>query len=424
MRQKTGRCRKALWFANGLGSKEQSGYRQGDGVMSVGTADDVAAPAGAGEAPCFGLQAIEAVPVAEWRDLAATAIEANPFFDPAYCLPAFALAAEGGGGKALAGRRDGRLVALLPVVSAMRAFRLPLPVLVAKQPYAPLTTPLLSAKDAIGAAEALLDAASASGARLLSLPVMSLDGPAGQALAAALARRGIAPIYLETHERAALDATQDAETYLRAGMGAKKLKELRRQRNRLEEEGEVAFQLARTPEAIAEALRRFLALEASGWKGKSGTGLGQEAGDAAFVKAMARDLGQRGAFQVLELTLSGRTVAAGLILNQGGTAFFFKIAYDETLSRFSPGVQLTVELTRQLTEDPTIALADSTADAGHPMIDHVWRERLRIADMLVPVRPGDPVAAGLAKLLQARRAIRDAAKRARNFIKTFMEKRL
>jgi len=391
--------------------------------MTAELAGHAAAPVGAGGAAPARLQAIEAVPAAEWQALAAAAAEPNPFFDPAYCLPAFALAARGGGASALVARREGKLVGLVPVVSALRAFRLPLPVLVASQPYAPLTTPLLSGEDPVGAAEGLLDAARASGARVLALPVMPLDGVAGKALAEALSRRGVRPIHIEVHERAALDATQDAETYLRAGLSAKKLKELRRQRNRLDDEGAVAFTLAETPEDIAAALERFLVLEASGWKGLNGTGLGQNQGDAAFVRAVARDLGRRGAFKVLELTLAGRTIAAGLVLNQGGTAFFFKIAYDETLSRFSPGVQLTLELTRRLGDDPGIRSADSTADAGHPMIDHVWRERIRVADMLVPLQPGDAAAAVSARLLQARRSLRDGAKRARNFIKTFKEKR-
>jgi hypothetical protein len=99
----------------------------------------------------------------------------------------------------------------------------------------------------------------------------------------------------------------------------------------------------------------------------------------------------------LELTLDGRALASGLVIKQRDTALFFKIAYDEAFARFSPGVQLTVELTRRLAADPAIAYADSTALPGHPMIDHVWRERRRVGDVLLPVRPGAtaPLLAGL-----------------------------
>ena len=64
----------------------------------------------------------------------------------------------------------------------------------------------------------------------------------------------------------------------------KKLKELRRQRNRLAEHGEVRFEVARTPDEIAPRVEIFLTLEASGWKGQRGTALTQDDGDAAFIR--------------------------------------------------------------------------------------------------------------------------------------------
>ena len=55
------------------------------------------------------------------------------------------------------------------------------------------------------------------------------------------------PRVLQSHLRACLDATRDADELLREALGAKKLKELRRQRNRLAEHGAVRFEVARTP---------------------------------------------------------------------------------------------------------------------------------------------------------------------------------
>ena len=50
----------------------------------------------------------------------------------------------------------------------------------------------------------------------------------------ASARDGVVPRVLSSYARACFDATQDGETLLREAMGAKRLKELRRQRHRLE----------------------------------------------------------------------------------------------------------------------------------------------------------------------------------------------
>ena len=367
---------------------------------------------------------IAAVPRAAWAALCASAVEPNIFFDPGFALPAAALAGAGKGADALLAFDGARLTGLLPVVSAWRAFRLPIPALVAQQPYSPLSTPLLDADAAITAAGGLVDSAAASGARLLVLPDMALSGPAAAAFYAALKQRGLVAVTDHAHERAAFDATvTDVDEYFRAGMGAKRLKEMRRLRNRLADDGDVAFTVADTPASIAPALARFLDLEARGWKGERGTGLAQAKGDAAFIGATAADLGARGALEIVELTLAGTTIAAGLVLRQDARAFFFKIAYDENLGRCSPGVQLTLELTKRLADDPAITLVDSTAAAGHPMIDHIWRERLAIGDRLSPTRSGDPVGPALAKLVMARRRAREKAKRLVQFARSIREKR-
>jgi CelD/BcsL family acetyltransferase involved in cellulose biosynthesis len=67
---------------------------------------------------------------------------------------------------------------------------------------------------------------------------------------------------MRSFRRAGLDASQDADAVLRDALSAKKLKELRRQRHRLEDNGIVAFEVASSPERIGPALEAFLALEA------------------------------------------------------------------------------------------------------------------------------------------------------------------
>jgi hypothetical protein len=101
-------------------------------------------------------------------------------------------------------------------------------------------------------------------------------------------------------------------------------------------------------------------------------------------------------------------------LQSGATAWCWKIAYDETFARFSPGVQLLLDETQALLDDPNVARADSCATAGHPMIDHVWRERLGFADRLVRLGPQHGLAFSLAcRLERVRRAAIAWLKRAR-----------
>ncbi len=302
---------------------------------------------------------------------------------------------------------------LLPVVSFRQAYQLPLPVLVSADPYGTLGTPLLDRAVANDAAAALLDEARKAGARALVLRNVAPDGAAFKALAGALAREGLRPRIVQSHARAFLDATQQAEALLRDALGGRKLKELRRQRRRLSERGAVRFDVARTPAEVREALETFLTLEAGGWKGRRGTALLNREGDARFIRAAAPRLAETGGCEIVSLHAGATPVAAAVVLRHQDRAFYFKLGIDEAFAKFSPGVQLTLDLTRHLCADPSIAGADSTAPAGHTMIEPIWRGRLTIADVLLPLYRNDPAAALAHAALTTRGHLRRAARRLR-----------
>jgi CelD/BcsL family acetyltransferase involved in cellulose biosynthesis len=230
-----------------------------------------------------------------------------------------------------------------------------------------------------------------AGAHALILRDVTIDGAVMKAVTDVLGRAGMAPCVLQAHARACLDATRDADELLREALGPKKLKELRRQRNRLSEHGEVSFEVARTPSEVAIALENFLTLEASGWKAKRGTALIQDEGDAAFIRRATAALAEKSQCEIVTLRAGTSAVAAAIVTRHQDRAFYFKLGVDERFAKLSPGVQLTLDLTRHLCADASIASADSTANAGHPMIDPIWRGLLSIGDVLIPLRPNDPV---------------------------------
>ena len=230
-------------------------------------------------------------------------------------------------------------------------------------------------------------------------------------LEAVALRQGLAPRVLQSHRRAALDATREAEMLLHDALGRKKLKELRRQRHRMEEHGAVSFAVARTPQDVASATEIFLKLEASGWKGKRGTALIQRAGDAAFIRRATVALAEQGQCEIIALRSGETPVAAGIVLRQAKRAFFFKLGVDERFAKFSPGVQLTLDLTRRLCADPLITSADSTASPDHPMINPIWRDRFAIGDVLIPLRRNDPMVEVIHAALIARQTLRSLARR-------------
>jgi CelD/BcsL family acetyltransferase involved in cellulose biosynthesis len=384
---------------------------------------DTISPDGGALAP------LTAVGAGQWRALAERANDPNGYYLPDWELAVNAsargrtdvAALSAWGNASSAHNGAARLIGLLPVISMWRAYRLPLPALASADPYGTLGTPPLDRDMADDAAARLMRQARRAGAHALILRDVSLDGAAIKAFDRVLQRDGLRPRVLQSHLRACLDATRDADELLRDALGSKKLKELRRQRNRLAEHGAVGFEVARTREEVAPALEIFLALEASGWKARRGTALLQDESDAGFIRRAAVALAASGQCEIVTLRAGDSPVAAAIVLRHQDRAFYFKLGVDERFAKLSPGVQLTLDLTRHLCADPAIALADSTADADHPMINPIWRGRLAIGDVLIPLRRRDPVVSLLHAAMTLRRLVRAPAQRAVRFLRKLQE---
>ena len=373
---------------------------------------------------------LTALAAGQWRRLAERAVEPNGYHLPDWELAVNASALGRTGVSALSAWSDAtlaqdgmaRLIGLIPVISMWRAYKIPLPALVSADPYGTLGTPLLDRDIADDAVARLMREAQRAGAHALILHDVSVDGAAMKAFTKVLRQGGLRPRLLQSHVRACLDATRDADELLRDALGAKKLKELRRQRNRLAEHGDIHFDVARTAEDVGSAVEIFLNLEASGWKAKRGTALMQDDGDAGFVRRAAIALAETGQCEIVSLRAGDTPVAAAVVLRHQDRAFYFKLGVDERFAKLSPGVQLTLDLTRHFCADPAIAMADSTASADHPMINPIWRGRLAIGDVLIPLRRGDPVVSLIHAALSLRRLVREPARRAAHFIRRRQKK--
>lgn len=381
------------------------------GSVAMRAADEPAAQQRASTARRDAHASLADIPVDAWHALEARAIEPNGYYLAEWELAVNASAHGLTDVSALTAWRQDSLTGLLPVIPFRRAYGLPLPVLVSADAYGTLSTPLLDRHAAREAAAALFTQARQNGARAIVFRNVALEGPAMAALRDALSEQGLSPRIITSHVRASLDATREAEDVLRDGLGPKKLKELRRQRNRLAEHGPVTFEIARTPDEVAAILDTFLTLEASGWKGKRGTALQQQAGDEAFIRRATGALAARGQCEIVTLKVGDAAVASGVMVRHLDRAYYFKIGIDEHFGKYSPGVQLTLDVTRHLCADPSIASADSTAAPGHPMIDPIWRERLAIGDVVLPLYRNDPVAALTYTALSLRHRAREMAKR-------------
>jgi CelD/BcsL family acetyltransferase involved in cellulose biosynthesis len=274
---------------------------------------------------------------AAWAALAQRAIEPNPFFEPAFVFPLtrhFGLEM-----MLLTVEHDGEMVVCLPMFSATVTWHgLPLP---AWRTWNPLGTPLVDNGDVEAAlAGAIAHCATLVGPRLLVLDFLTTDGPVFTGFAAATAGRR-PPSRLKESTRPALRRQEDGAYLARTVHGdhRRKLAQKRRTLERL-----VGGPLRLVDEAgDAEAVKRLVSMEASGWKGKAGTAVACEPRHAVMFAEVCAAFAEQGRLRLLSLQGAGTTLAMRCDLRSGGMAFALRRTYDERFAHGSPGFQLEVD---------------------------------------------------------------------------------
>jgi CelD/BcsL family acetyltransferase involved in cellulose biosynthesis len=358
-----------------------------------------------------------AIHIAEWQRLAADCLEPNIFLDPGFalaaarhlakhCPPRFLFVWDG------ETPGQGALIGVCPLASA-GPFSRWFPTRIWTHEQAPLGTPLL---DRMRAAEALTAIFAYCRTHLpqvagLMFPMLPQEGAVASLLTTSAAADHREIKIFGAHQRASLSAGHEPQSYLDHVITSVRRRKLRRAHALLEAHGSVTFRVQREPGEIMDATEAFLALEAKGWKGRRGTAFLKSPERAAFAREVVSTLAGEGKYFFARLDLDGKPLAMALILEAGGRAYWWKITYDETFAAYSPGVLLTLDLTRILLADAKITFTDSCASANHPMIDHIWSERLAIADFLIAVEADTPRAfAALAGCEWLRRVTRNRLK--------------
>lgn len=325
--------------------------------------------------------------IAKWDALADSVNEPNAFAESWFVLPAFRQF-DAKGEVRLFVLWDGEVLAgLMPLGFEARYGKWPIPhvqnwlhhnaflgaPLVRKGYERAFWTALLAHLDA--------EPASACFAHFNGLVV---DGPLVQALEEVCStdKRRIALVHRE--ERAFLDGDLTPEAYYETTVRSKKRKELRRQKNRLAEEGELSFARIEGDCDIDRWTNEFLVLERRGWKGANGSALDCADDTRNLFRAALAGAAARGKLERLELRLNSHPLAmlANFLCVPG--SFSFKTAFDEDYARFSPGVLLQIENLDLLTRSG-IDWCDSCAAEGHPMIDSLWTGRRSVGRYSVAI---------------------------------------
>jgi CelD/BcsL family acetyltransferase involved in cellulose biosynthesis len=322
----------------------------------------------------------------ELADLAADALETNPFFSPPLLRPALRLLANDGVRPIIVRDKGGAPIAFAPLRPQRGYSRLPVRYVATwMHDHCFFGAPLIRKGCEREAFCGLFAAADKLGA-FLRLASLDADGALYASAAQAAEADGRKSSPSGRYQRAMLRGGFDAEATLNAALPGKKRKELRRQMNRLADAGAVAFEALSSAVELDSWTEQFLKLEASGWKGRAGTAFASQPAHAEFLREALRRAHEAGSLQFCRLSSGGAPVAMIINFIERGNAYSFKIAYDETYARLSPGVLLEIELLHALAARADLKFIDSCAQADHPMIDSIWRERRAIVALNVSHR--------------------------------------
>jgi CelD/BcsL family acetyltransferase involved in cellulose biosynthesis len=213
-------------------------------------------------------------------------------------------------------------------------------------------------------------------AAVLEFPQIHHDGSFARMLREALRRREGWVFDEVISQRAVLSRANLGEE----NISGRHAKELRRLERRLAERGTVTFEQLPADGAVGPWMDEFIALEASGWKGRKGTAIGQSASDRAFFAEFAEATHAEGRLQCLALRLNGAAIAMKLNVFGRDQGFALKIAHDERFAKFSPGVLLERFNERCFAQTANAyTCMDSCAMEGHSMIERLWPNRRQIA---------------------------------------------
>jgi len=342
----------------------------------------------------------EVVPA--WEDLAANALEPNPFHEPWLLLPALELLGGHDAGL-LTVWSSGKLGAVLPVRQA-KARTFPLRTLSAwRHPHSMVCTPLVRSGGAgVESLRALLQwlARGGEGAGALELPQVPAGGAFHAALADALNAEGLAAVTTASYSRALLRRAADAESYVASALSRNMRRTLERKEEQLRGRGALAYRALAPSDDVSRWITDFLQVEASGWKGQAGSAMACTEANTRFATIVMSEAFRRRRLMMSGIDLDGRPIARLWCFLAGEGSYGFKTAYDEAFKSYMPGFMAEVHNIREFHARPGPQWMDSYTEAGNTVMDRMWRHRLVMQTLLIGGRGLGGLAAAARPLLR------------------------
>lgn len=334
----------------------------------------------------------------DWEDLAAAALEPNPFYEPWMLLAAlrrfglgrnlcfllvFHQPASSSAGPLLCG--------LFPLERHSRYMGLPTAAWsLWKYPHCFLTTPLIRSEYARETLATLFDwlASKEGSCRVFELRHVPGEGKFHQLLTDQLYNTGSVPFLWESFTRAFFQPAKDSDQYLAVALTGKQRSELRRRSRLLSEMGTLKYSVLEQECDLQKSSESFLHLEAAGWKGRDGSAIASKEADRNFFLDVAAEAFSRKRLLMASVNLNGTALAQHCLFLAGEGAFYFKTGFDQQYSKFAPGFHLECETIRYLHQRPDIKWMDTCAGADNELYNRLFLHRRTIQTLLAPIGSG------------------------------------
>jgi CelD/BcsL family acetyltransferase involved in cellulose biosynthesis len=342
--------------------------------------------------------------VPAWESLARASVEPNVFYEPWMLLPAIEAF---GCGRALLFvlvyadifGKPPLLCGVFPLERRLGYRGLPVAYLrLWTYVHCFLSTPLVRRTYARQCLVAFLDwLTDTQRALMMEWGTISADGKFYRILDEVLEGTGRRRFVAHGFDRPLLCPRASSDAYVHEALPKKARGEFRRLGRRLAETGVVRYETMDGDSRAGAWVADFMALEASGWKGRCGSALSSSEAGRRFFTSVAAEAAKRRQLTMLALKVNDRPIAmkCNFLAQDGG--YTFKIAHDERFSRFSPGALLELEHVHEFHRRPQLRWMDSCADPDHFMLNRLWLDRRRVAKLLTATgsRAGDLVMSSL-----------------------------
>ena len=326
-----------------------------------------------------------------WRALGERCEWRNPCFEPEMLLPAIAHGTQPGIEILVIelesnAQSASQLLGLMPIVFEP-FYRLPLRCAAAWRPDELFdSTPLVDSKHKSAVFKTMLKALRNRRTRLLHFNTVSSANKFNGMVASVCQDLGLHCFQRDHFSRASLRPVGSIDEYSRRALSKNRRKKLSRATRKLQQQGHVEFEWSNGCKDGLQWAEDFLDLEASGWKGRSGSALASHTNTLKYFLELTENLISNDRLRMARLTLDQSPIAMLYDVQYGNHISAYKTAFDERYADFSPGAVLEWQNVQRLFQLGDV-MVDSCTDPNNGLINGLYADRLEYQHLVIGLEP-------------------------------------